>query len=306
MNLDNLRLFTRTAQLGGLSAAARDLSLSPATASARLAALEKDLGVRLMNRTTRATTLTAEGLTLLPHALALLEGMDAARAAVGGSGERGAVTGRLRVAAPSSFARMHLLPDLWRFLQRHPGLELDLRLSDGVEDLVEGAFDCAVRNARLTDSSFVARRLARDRRLLVAAPLYLERHGAPLLPADLIRHRCIAVGGHDQWTFGDRDARETVRIAPALRINDGGAARDAAIAGEGVALMSTWCAGKALASGALRPVVTDPPLHSEHAIWAIYPSQRLLAPKVRAFIDWCVETVGHEPWDAERDVSTAT
>ena len=297
MDIDDLKLFMRIAQLGSISAAARDLSLTPAGASARLAAFEKRLGARLLHRTTRQATLTVDGLAFLPHAEQVLDAADAARAALGR--EQAMPRGTLRVAAPASFARMHIVPGLPSLRARYPDLVLDFRISDSVVDLVEGAFDVAVRYAELGDSSFVARRLAPDRRVLVASPEYLKQRGRPSTPDDLADHTCLVVGTLDLWTFLDADRKQVVRkVSPALRINDGGAVRDAACAGLGIALMATWCADDELRSGALVPVLPGFPLVSTQTLWALYPSSRELAPKVRAFIDWMVERIGPEPyWD---------
>ena len=297
MDFSDLTLFVRIARLGTISAAARDLDITPAAASARLASFEKGLGVRLLHRTTRRATLTEDGNALLPHAEHLLEAAETARAVLG----RVQVSPRgvLRVAAPSSFARLHLVPALPAFMARYPDLRLDMRISDSVVDLVEGAFDVAVRYADLADSSFVARRLAPDRRVLVASPAYLAQHGEPASPDDLDRHACLVVGTLDLWTFRDTHGNVMVkRVTPTLRINDGTAVRDAAASGLGVALMATWVAADALRSGALVPVLRDYPLVSTQTLWAIYPSARELAPKVRAFIDFLVAQFGAEPpWD---------
>ncbi|AMJ60006.1 LysR family transcriptional regulator [Bosea sp. PAMC 26642] len=299
MNLDDLRLFTRIAQLGSISAAARDLSLTPASASARLAAFERRLGARLLHRTTRQATLTVDGLAFLPHAEHVLDAAHAAQAVLGR--EQAAPRGTLRVAAPASFARMHIVPGLPDFCVRYPDLALDFRISDSVVDLVEGAFDVAVRYTELGDSSFIARRLAPDRRVLVASPEYLKRRGRPKTPDDLAGHTCLVVSTLDLWTFLDADRKPIVRkVSPALRINDGAAVRDAACAGLGIAWMATWCAADELRSGALVPALPEFPLVSTQTLWALYPSSRELAPKVRAFIDWMVDRIGPDPyWDRE-------
>lgn len=297
MDFSDLSLFVRIARLGTISAAARDLDITPAAASARLASFETGLGVRLLHRTTRKATLTEDGSALLPHAEHLLEAAATARAVLGR--EKVSPRGVLRVAAPSSFARMHIVPALPTFMARYPDLRLDMRISDSVVDLVEGAFDVAVRYAELADSSFVARRLAPDRRVLVAAPAYLTQHGEPKSPDDLDRHACLVVGTLDLWTFRDPHGEVMAkRVTPTLRINDGTAVRDAASAGLGIALMATWVAADQLRSCALVPVLRDYPLVSTQMLWAIYPSARELAPKVRVFIDWLVEQFGPEPpWD---------
>ncbi len=301
MDVEDLNLFVRIARLGSISAAARDLGLTPAGASARLARVEKGLSARLLHRTTRQATLTEDGLAFLPHAEHVIEAAEAARAALGR--EQVMPRGTLRVAAPASFARMHIVPGLSDFCSRYPDLVIDLRISDTIVDLVEGAFDVAVRYADLGDSSFVARRLAPDRRVLVASPEYLGRRGRPHTPEDLTKHACLVVGTLDLWTFKGVDGKPLARrVAPALRINDGGAVRDAACAGLGVALMATWCAADELRSGALVPVLPEYPLVSTQTLWALYPNSRELAPKVRVFIDWLVARFGPEPyWDRGLD-----
>jgi DNA-binding transcriptional LysR family regulator len=297
MDFNDLTLFVRIARLASISAAARDLGITPAAASARLASFEKELGARLVHRTTRSTTLTEDGQAFLPHAEHLLEAADLARVALGR--EHAAPGGVLRIAAPSSFARMHIVPGLPDFITRYPGLRLDMRISDSMVDLVEGGFDVAVRYADLGDSSFVARRIAPDRRVLVASPAYLERHGEPSSPDELDAHTCLVVGTLDLWTFQGPDGGVTAkRVTPALRINDGGVVCDAARDGLGIALMATWAAADELRAGTLVPILRDYPLVSTQTLWAIYPSARELAPKVRVFIDWMVERFGPEPyWD---------
>ena len=299
MVVEDLNLFVRIAQLRSISSAARDLGVTPASASARLAALEKRLGARLLHRTTRQVTLTEDGLAFLPHAENVVLAAEAARAALGR--EHAAPRGTLRVAAPASFARLHIVPALPEFCRRYPDLTIDLRMSDSVVDLVEGAFDVAVRYAELRDSSFVARRLALDRRVLVASPDYIKRQGRPETPDDLAGHACLVVGTLDLWTF-QRKGEDVIerRVSPILRINDGVAIRDAACAGLGIALMASWCAADELRSGELVPVLADYPLVSTQTLWALYPSSRELAPKVRVLIDWLTERFGGQPypyWD---------
>ena len=297
MDIDDLSLVVRIARLGSISAAARDLGITPAAASARLAALERSLGARLLHRTTRMATLTEDGRAFLPHAEQVIDAAAAAQAALGGG--QISPRGTLRIAAPASFARMHIVPGLPEFMSRYPDLRPDMRISDSVVDLVEGAFDVAVRYADLQDSSFVARRIAPDRRVLVASPDYLDRCGHPATPDDLDAHACLVVGTLDLWTFTDPNGETiTKRVTPTLRINDGGAVRDAACAGLGIALMATWCADDELRAKTLVPVLSAYPLVSTQTLWVLYPSSRELAPKVRVFIDWLVERFGPEPyWD---------
>lgn len=302
MDIEGLNLLVRIARLASISAAARDLGITPATASARLAALERQLGTRLLHRTTRMATLTEDGRAFLPYAEQVVDAAAAAMAILGGG--QMSPSGTLRIAAPSSFARMHIVPGLPDFMARYPDLRPDMRISDSVVDLVEGAFDVAVRYADLEDSSFVARRLAPDHRVLVASPDYLKRCGHPATPDDLDTHACLVVGTLDLWTFRNSNG-ETMskRVTPTLRINDGGAVRDAACAGMGIALMATWCADEELRADKLVPILCDYSLVSTQTLWVLYPSSRELAPKVRVFIDWLVERFGPEPyWDRQLSI----
>ena len=168
MDILSLRLFIRIAELGGVTAAAHDLSLSPASASARLVKLEEILGFRLFNRTTRAVSLTTDGELFLPYAQQTVETLETGRNAV--RGKSSIPQGLLRMAMPGSFGRMYVIPLLAKFQSRYPLVKLDLRLSDEVLDVVEGAYDLIIRNASLEDSRLILRKLASDRRLLVASP----------------------------------------------------------------------------------------------------------------------------------------
>ncbi|MEM7136027.1 MAG: LysR family transcriptional regulator [Myxococcota bacterium] len=293
MDLRSLRLFLRVSDLGSISAAARDLALSPASASARLSALEKAVGFRLFNRTTRAVSLTTDGAEFLPYAQQSLETLESGLSVV--RGESAEVTGLIRMTMPGSFGRMHIIPLLNDFHDRYPGLTLDLRLSDEVLDLIEGAYDLIIRNAPLRDSTVVARKLAPDRRLLVAAPSYLARHGAPTTPDDLKSHRCVVLSEANRWKF---ETKQVVAVPRSFGANDGEATRAMAENGLGISVSSLWNAGPSLDSGRLVEVLPDFPLVTESAIWALYPSKRLVPPRVRAMLDFLVERFSPvAPWE---------
>ncbi|WP_404983853.1 LysR family transcriptional regulator [Cobetia marina] len=296
MNLEHLKLFVRLAAVNSISQAGEDLGLSPAVASSHLRKLEDSLGVRLLHRTTRHVALSEEGRAFLPHAEEVLASTEAARAAVGA----GTTTpnGTLRITASASFGRMHLIPGLAGFLARYPDLELDLRLTDTIVDLVEGGFDIAIRNSALKDSSLIARRLAPDKRILCASPQYLQRHGTPTRPAELKHHECLTLIGMDQWSFQHENRVEVIRIKGRIRTDNGEAVRDACAAGLGITLSSTWSLYRHLARGELVEVLPETPLVNETGIWAIYSSSRQLAPKIRAFLDYFSEYFGSPPyWD---------
>ena len=296
MNIEHLRLFVRLATTQNISLAGSELGLSPAVASAHINKLEQGLDVRLVHRTTRKVSLTEEGLAFLPHAEEVLASVEAARAAVGaGSAAPG---GTLRITAPASFGRMHLMPAIKDFLVRYPELTMDIRFSDSIVDLVEGGFDIAIRNAELKDSSLIARKLAPDKRIVCASPGYLAKFGEPTTPDELRNHHCIHLMGLESWAFDTPGGQLSVKTRGRFRTDNGEAVRDACVDGLGITINSTWSAYRHLQRGELVQILRDFPLVSDTAIWAVYPSSRLLAPKVRAFIDYFVDYFGSAPyWD---------
>lgn len=297
INIEHLRLFVRLSATHNISQAGQELGLSPAVASSHINKLEDGLGVRLLHRTTRKVSLTEEGEAFLPHAQEVLASVEAARAAVGAG--KASPSGTLRVTAPASFGRMHLVPALKGFLERYPDLLIDLRLTDAVVDLVEGGFDIAIRNSQLKDSSLIARKLASDNRIICASPSYLARHGEPQSPEELSHHQCINLMGMDHWIFRTKKGPVSIKTQGPLRTDNGEAMRDACVDGLGLSIGSIWSVYQHLKSGALVRVLEDHPLATDAAIWAVYPSSHLLAPKVRAFIDYFADYYGNPPyWDS--------
>jgi len=294
MNIEYLKLFTRVAVTFNISAAGAELGLSPAVASSHISKLEDSLGVRLIHRTTRKIALTEEGKAFLPHADDVLASVEAARASVGAGSLL--PQGILRVAAPASFGRMHLLPALTQFLSRFPDLRVDLKLSDTIVDLVEGGFDIAIRNSQLKDSTLVARKLAPDRRILCASPQYIAQNGLPKHPKELTKHQCITLLGLETWCFKDGKDNINVDAKGNFRTDNGEAVRDACVNGLGITVNSQWSVYEHLRQGQLVEILPDHPLETDTAIWAVYPSSRLLAPKVRAFIDYFNQHFGDVPY----------
>ncbi|HBR96052.1 MAG TPA: LysR family transcriptional regulator [Gammaproteobacteria bacterium] len=296
MNIVHLKLFVRLATTQSITQAGQELDLSPAVASTYINKLESGLGVRLVHRTTRKVSLTEDGHAFLPHAEDVLASVDAARASVG-VGDA-VPRGTLRVTASASFGRLHILPALKDFLATYPDLTLDLRLTDTIVDLVEGGFDVAVRNSTLRDSTLIARKLAADKRIVCASPAYLAKHGKPQTPEDLHNHPCICLAGLDDWVFQTPDGQVSIKTHGPFRTDHGEAVRDACAQGMGIAISSTWNVYQHLQRGELVQILGDYPLVPEPAIWAVYPSSRLLAPKVRAFIDYFVGVYSDPPyWD---------
>lgn len=296
MNIEHLKLFVRLSITSNISLAGRELGLSPAVSSAHVNKLEEELGVRLVHRTTRKVSLTEEGVAFLPHAEEVLSSIEAARASVGAGDIL--PKGTLRVTASSSFGRMHLMSALNGFLSQYPDLSIDLRLSDSIVDLVEGGFDIAIRNADLKTSTLIARKLAPDKRIVCASPAYLKKFGEPISPEDLRDHQCVNLIGLESWVFDTPNGNLSIKTTGNLKSDHGEAVRDACVSGIGVAMSSTWNVYKHLERGDLIQILRDYPLVSESAIWAVYPSSRLLAPKVRVFIDYFSKCYGSPPyWD---------
>lgn len=296
MDIEHLKLFVRVATTHNITLAGQELGLSPAVASSYLGKLEAGLGVRLVHRTTRKVSLTEDGMAFLPHAEEVLASVEAARASVGAGNAK--PSGTLKVTAPTSFGTLHLTPGLAGFLSQYPELTVDFRFSDTIVDLVEGGFDVAIRNAPLQDSTFVAHKLASDTRVICAAPAYLATFGRPSSPADLAKHQCINLIGLENWLFVGEKAPFAIRTGGRFRTDNGEAMREACAAGLGLAVNSTWSVYQQLQRGDLVKVLQNYPLAFDTAIWAVYPSSRLLAPKVRVFIDYYADYFGSPPyWD---------
>jgi len=293
MDVLSLRLFLRIADLGGVTAAARDLSLSPASASARLVKLEETVGFRLFNRTTRAVSLTTDGEVFLPYAQQTVETLETGLSAV--RGENSEPQGLLRMAMPGSFGRMYVLSMLAEFQARYPLVSLDLRLSDEVLDVVEGAYDLVIRNSSLEDSSLMVRKLATDRRILVASPNYLERRGVPATPDDLAAHQFVILGERMRCKF---ETGQSVSVPYSSVVNDGEAMRKMIEHGMGIGVKSVWNVSESLKAGLLVEVLSDFPLVTETSIWLLYPSRRIIAPKALAMIDFLLDCFRPAPpWE---------
>jgi DNA-binding transcriptional LysR family regulator len=289
-NLAELRLFVRSADLGSLAAAGRELSLSPAAVSKRIASLEARLGTRLLHRTTRRLRLTEDGAGFYERCVRILADLDEAEAAVS---ERDLTPrGTLKVTVPLSFGRRHMGEAVAEFLERYPQVRVELELTDSLVDIVEEGYDLAVRLTVLKDSSLIARRLLPNHRVVIAAPAYLERHGAPRTPEELRGHNCLIHGTEDTWAFEGPDGPMPVRVSGTLVTNSGQVLKDCVLAGVGLAVKSTWDIAEELETGRLRTVLADWPVFSQMAFYLLYPSGKQLSPKVRAFADFLVERFG--------------
>jgi DNA-binding transcriptional LysR family regulator len=285
--LDALAAFVAVCDAPGFAAAARRLNVSPSVVTRLVAGLEQRLGVRLLQRTTRSVRVTDAGARFLERARRVLSEMDEAeRSALD---EHAEPRGRLVVGAPLLFGRIHVAPIVARFLATHRQANADLQLSDRVSNLIEDGVDVAIRIGKLADSGLIARRLGQTRRVLVAAPGYLDAHGgAPAHPNQLTAHRIIAfraASAARTWALRAPDgAALTVEIDPHFATNSGGAAIDYAVAGGGIVSVFCYQVEAALRSGGLVEVLAEfsPPPAPIHAV---FPTARLLSNKVRAFLD---------------------
>ncbi|MCG2584822.1 LysR family transcriptional regulator [Massilia sp. TS11] len=295
LDLTDVALFVRVCATRKLGQAGREFGLSPAATSARIAQLEQHLGARLLHRTTRSVTLTQDGEAFLDKATQLLDAAAQAEAAVGRGAE--APQGLLRVAASVSFGRQHIVPALADFLAQYPGIRLDLRLSDTIIDMAANGIDVAVRIGPLRDSAMVARVLAKNRLLLVAAPAYLAAHGTPATPHDLLGHQCLVLDSAHPWPMRLRDGSVVkLDVGGRFRSDNGEALRDAAVAGLGIALQSSWAVYQQVRGGSLVQVLADWEVAYDSYISAVYLHRSFLPPKTRAFIDYFAARFGEHPY----------
>ncbi|MBX9907202.1 MAG: LysR family transcriptional regulator [Beijerinckiaceae bacterium] len=291
----DLDVFAHVVTAKSMSAAGRQLKLSPAVISKRIRRLEERLGVRLLQRTTRQLSLTEAGQGFYERVVSILSSIEDAEAWVASG--TGQARGTLRVSAPTSFGRMHIAPHLKPFLDANPLVGVDLILTDAFVDIIGEGFDLAVRIADLQDSSLVAKRLAPNHRVLCASPGYLAARGVPDSIEALARHTLIAHNA-DQWRLDGPSGPVNVRVGGPLRTNSSEVVREALLAGVGIALRSTWDVGPELKSGALLRVLPEYSVGKRVAVHAVYPSRRHMEQKVRVFVDYLAELYGATPyWD---------
>ncbi len=289
-DLPDLAFFSLLARQSTLAAAAQTLGVTPSSVSRRLAALEQRLGVRLLNRTTRRVSLTPEGSRYLDGGEQILQDLDALERSLRGSRET--PRGLLRINATFGFGRRHLAPALSDFARRYPDVEVILELTDRPLDLTEHALDVGIRFGPPPDARIQARRLAANRRLICAAPAYLDAHGRPDSPRQLPRHRCIvireATTAYNHWQLTDGHEQLMVKVGGPLSTNFGEIAVEWAKAGHGIVLRSEWDVAAALRDGHLERLLA-PWIGSAADIHAVYPPRYHLSAKVKALLDFLTE-----------------
>ncbi|PWT87496.1 MAG: LysR family transcriptional regulator [Proteobacteria bacterium] len=287
--LESLRAFAKVVELGSFSEAGRALRLSRSAVSKYIGELEDELGVQLLNRTTRRVSPTENGQAYFERVLGILGELDAADQAV--TQLQATPRGLLRVNAPMSFGTLQLGPAIAEFMQLYPELRIQLVLSDENVDPLQDGLDVTLRIADLESSSLIARKIVPIARVICASPDYFGARGVPLHPNDLRDHNCLTYGflsTGNQWKLSGKDGDHWIQPSWTLCVNNAEVLRDAAIAGRGIALIPTFIGEDALRTGRLRTCLDDyqaPPL----ALYALYPPTRHLAVKVRLFIDFLVE-----------------
>jgi len=293
-----MKTFVNVVAAGSFTAAAQRSSMSTALVSKYIGQLEERLGTRLLNRTTRSLVLTEIGASYLERCIQVIDGFDELEAAV--HNKRSSPGGNLIISAPVTFGEMHLTAAVARFLAHYPDISVDLRLTDRFVGLVDEGVDVAIRISELADSSLIARRLAPARIVACAAPSYLEQHGLPGHPHDLVNHTCIIdtnFHGFDQWPFKIGKKRVSVKVSGRFSVNSAQSSRAMIIAGAGIGLIPTYAIAQDIKKQNAVMVLEafealDP------GIYALYPHKGHLAAKVRAFVDFLVEEFAPEPvWE---------
>ena len=302
-NVKAMRLFLTVVQTGSLSGAGRQSGLSPASVSRQITALEDDLGVRLLNRTSRRLSLTEAGQVYLEHAERLLQDIDELRDAVSQMAVK--PRGTLRIQSRISLGTQHVAPLIPTFLALYPDLKIDLWLTDNDLDLTEHGIDLAIRTGNLSDSTRIGRRLASSPRVICASPEYWAEHGKPATPEALMDHNCLTYRfefgtAAALWQFRiDTGQSINIQVAGNFQTNNGEALRVATLSGLGVAMLPAWSVKDHLKAGSLERVLSDYETtvsDLDFGIYAVYLSRRNLSAKTRLFVDHLVTEFSKQGW----------
>lgn len=296
-----MEVFARVAEANSFSGAAKRLGLSKSAVSKQVARLERTLGAKLLNRTTRRLSLTEVGQAFYEHCARVVAEAEAAELAV--SRLRAEPRGVLRVTAPAAFGHLHVAPAIPDFLARYPELSVQLVMNDRMVDLVEEGYDVAIRMTSDPAPNVVARRLAPVRWAVCASPQYLARHREPQTPGELAQHNCLFYSfleSSSDWRFRSDRGDLTVQVAGNFTVNNSEALREAVLRGLGIALLPTFTVGRDIQEGSLNALLPGYTPYGTFGVdvYAVYLPTRYLSPKVRAFIDFFLERFGPEPyWD---------
>lgn len=307
--LEDMALLVAVAEAGGLSASGRRLSLSPATMTARLKAMEERYQTRLFHRSTRAITLTRAGEDFYHAARRVLEEARHAESLL--TQKEGVLSGNIRLSAPSDFGRQYLSPAIVDFSRRHPEVTFSVFLGERVEDLVANRLDMSIRVGNLPDSSLAIRHIRPNHRVLVASEAYLATHGTPASLDELHHHRCLALERHgvvmNEWRFEEAGKERVVRVTPAMVCDDGALLRQWALSGAGIAGKSWWDVKRDVEEGRLQVLFAErftgfsPLDRKEVGLQFVFPQRKLQPPQVSAFMTFFIDWLGESsPSSARR------
>jgi DNA-binding transcriptional LysR family regulator len=291
-----MELFVRAVGQGSFSSAARALDVTPSAVSKALGRMEDRLGVQLLDRSTRSIRLTAEGQLYYRECQRLVGEIDELERTLGA--RRNVPQGRLRVNSSVPIARQHLLPILPEFLERYPDIELDLSMSDEVVDLIDRRADVAIRISPLQDSSLHARKLLDFRRIVVASPAYLEKHGTPLTPADLAAHNCLAFNlksSLNEWPFIEDGRPFSLPVSGNFSANNGDSVREFVLSGVGIARLASFMIGEDIREGRLVALLEDYHPQDTFGVFAVFFRQKYMPARIRRFVDFLVRKLAQLP-----------
>jgi DNA-binding transcriptional LysR family regulator len=293
--LNAMAIFVRVVERGSFSAVAREMQTSQPTISKVLKALETGLGGKLIARSTRQLSLTDEGQRYYNECRQILAAVDAAEHSFQSGRER--IAGHLRIGSSVSFGRLQIAPRLAQFLERHPGIEIDLQLSDQNQDLVSEGLDVTFRIGELNDSGLIARHIGTTHRVTVAAPAYLNKHGRPHMPAELGGHNCLQfnlLNSQNLWVFEKNNQRHEVRIKGNAQSNNSEAIREMVLGGLGIALSPVWLFSEDLKAGRVTAILQDYTAQSL-PMHAVSPANRRQSARVKAFVDYMSQALEAAP-----------
>ncbi|QWE16224.1 LysR family transcriptional regulator [Polynucleobacter sp. AP-Nino-20-G2] len=300
-SFSDIAFFTLLVKQGSMAATAQELGLTPPAVSKRLALLEKRLGVRLLQRTTRQISLTPEGETYLTEGAHVLASLEELERSVSGSGNT--PKGVIKIGATLGFGRSLIAPAIAKFSDLYPGVEVQLTLNDRPMNIVEKGLDVVIRFGELPDVRLSARLLANNHRILCAAPSYLNQAGEPEHPKDLSKHQCLFIREADEsygtWHFHQGQRTETIKVQGPLTSNDGESVLKWALEGRGIMVRSIWDADQYIRSGQLKIILLDWKLPSAD-IYAVFPTRNNLSAKTRAFVDFLLEEFSKHRGNAQQ------
>ncbi len=288
MNWQGISEFVYVAEAESFTMAAKKLTISTAQVSRQITALEQRLKVKLLYRTTRKVSLTQEGSLFYQHCRAVLDGLEQAETAI--TNLQATPQGTIKLTASVTFGEQQILPLINNFVLKHPDIEVVAHLTNQKIDLVDEGYDLAIRLGSLKDSSLMAKKLAERTNFVCAAPSYLEKHSTPHTLSELNKHNCL-LGTRDYWRFSEGEKSKNIRVSGSVRFNSGYGLVDAALKGLGIVQLPDYYVKDSIDQGKLITLL-DHYREPDEGIWAVYPHNKQLSPKIRILVDYLVEQLG--------------